>query len=97
MKDAHEIIIRPVITEKSMVGVQHKRYTFRVAKGANKIEIAQAVESLFGVKVEKVNTMHVRGKATRVGKFSGYKPDWKKAIVTLKPASKGIEFFEGMA
>lgn len=96
-KTAQDIIIRPVITEKSMAGIADKKYTFRVAKDANKIEIAQAVEKLFGVKVDKVNTLHVKGRAKRVGKFSGYAPSWKKAIVTLKPGSKNIEFFEGMA
>jgi large subunit ribosomal protein L23 len=96
-KTAQDIIIRPVITEKSMTGISAKKYTFRVARDANKIEIAQSVEKLFGVKVAKVNTLHVRGKAKRVGKFSGYAPNWKKAIVTLKPDSKSIEFFEGMA
>jgi large subunit ribosomal protein L23 len=94
---AQDIIIRPVITEKSMIGIPNKRYTFRVAIDANKIEIAQAVETLFGVKVAKVNTLHVKGRAKRVGKFSGYSSNWKKAIVTLKPDSKNIEFFEGMA
>jgi large subunit ribosomal protein L23 len=96
-KTAQDIIIRPVITEKSMTGIANKKYTFRVAMDANKVQIAQAVETLFGVKVAKVNTLHVRGRAKRVGKFSGYAPNWKKAIVSLKPDSKSIEFFEGMA
>lgn len=96
-KTAQDIIIRPVITEKSMMGISNKRYTFRVAMDANKIEIAQAVEKLFGVKVAKVNTLHVKGRAKRVGRNSGYTSNWKKAIVTLKPESKNIEFFEGMA
>lgn len=96
-KTAQDIIIRPVITEKSMMGISNKRYTFRVAMDANKIEIAQAVEKLFSVKVAKVNTLHVKGRAKRVGKNSGYTSNWKKAIVTLKPESKNIEFFEGMA
>ena len=97
MKAAQDIILRPVITEKSMQGVQSKRYTFRVADDATKIEIAKAAEELFGVKVDKVNTMHVRGRFKRVGRHSGYTSDWKKAIVTLKEDSKAIEFFEGMA
>lgn len=97
MKAAQDIIVRPVITEKSMAGIPFKKYTFRVAKDANKIEIAQAVEELFGVKVAKVNTLHVRGRSKRVGKYTGYTSDWKKAIVTLKEDSKTIEFFEGMA
>lgn len=96
-KTFHDIIIRPVITEKSMTGTPNKRYTFRVARDANKIEIARAVEALFGVKVAKVNTLTVKGKTKRVGKYSGYTSDWKKAIVTLKTDSKSIEFFEGMA
>lgn len=97
MKAPQDIIIRPVITEKSMTGIPQKRYTFRVADDANKIEIADAVEALFGVKVAKVNTLHVRGKTKRVGKYTGTTSAWKKAIVTLKEDSKAIEFFEGMA
>ena len=97
MMTAQDIVIKPVITEKSMAGISLKRYTFRVSKEANKIEIASAVEELFGVKVAKVNTMHVRGRMKKVGKFSGYTSDWKKAIVTLKEESKTIEFFEGLA
>jgi large subunit ribosomal protein L23 len=96
-KTAQDIIVRPIITERSMAGIPNKKYTFRVAMDANKVQIAQAVETLFGVKVAKVNTLHVRGRAKRVGKFSGYAPNWKKAIVSLKPDSKSIEFFEGMA
>lgn len=97
MKNPNEIILRPVITEKSTEGQQMKKYTFRVADDANKIEIAKAIEELFGVKVAKVNTLHVRGRSVRVGRHEGYKSDWKKAIVTLREDSKGIEFFEGMA
>ena len=89
---AQDIIIRPVITEKSMSGMASKKYTFEVCKDANKIEIAKAVEELFGVKVSKVNTLHVRGQ----GRYEGYTPSWKKAVVTLKEDSKPIEFFEGM-
>ena len=95
--NAHEIIIRPIITEKSMAGAQQKKYTFEVAKNANKIEIAKAIAEVFdGVKVAKVNTMHVRGRMRRQGRFEGYTPSWKKAIVTLTEDSKSIEFFEGM-
>lgn len=97
MKTAQDIIIRPVITEKSMTGIPLKKYTFRVALDANKIEIAQAVETLFGVKVIKVNTLHVKGRSKKVGKYSGYTSNWKKAIVTLSEESKTIEFFEGLA
>ncbi len=93
---AQDIVIKPIITEKSMEGLQDKKYTFRVAMKANKIEIAKAVEELFGVQVAKVNTMHVRGRAKRMGLNRGFTSDWKKAIVTLKPDSKTIEFFDGM-
>ena len=97
-KTAYDIILRPIITERSMAGVQNRKYTFEVAKGAGKIEIAGAVETLFpGTQVSKVNTMNVRGHLRRQGRHQGYKPDWKKAIVTLKEGSKGIEFFESMA
>jgi large subunit ribosomal protein L23 len=97
MRTAQDVIIRPVITEKSMTGIPFKIYTFRVAKDANKIEIARAVETLFGVTVVKVNTTHVNGRSKRVGKNTGYTSDWKKAIVTLSEGSKAIEFFEGLA
>ena len=96
MTNAHDIVIRPIITEKSMAGITNMRYTFAVAKDANKIEIAKAVESAFDVKVDKVNTINVRGKMRRQGRFEGYTPSWKKAIVTLKKNSKPISFFEGM-
>ena len=97
MKKAQDIILAPVITEKSMYGVAEKKYTFKVANDANKIEIAHAVEELFDVKVAKVNTVSVRGRFKRMGRNEGYRPDWKKAIVTLTENSKTIEFFEGMA
>ena len=93
---AQEIIVRPVITEKSMAGVGEKKYTFEVAPSAGKIEIAKAVEELFGVQVKKVNTLHVRGRLRRQGRFAGYTKSWKKAIVTLTEESKTIEFFESM-
>jgi len=95
-KTAQDIIIRPIVTEASMAGISIKKYTFEVDKDADKIEIAKAVEELFGVKVAKVNTLHVRGREKRVRREPGYTSSWKKAIVTLKPTSKGIEFFEGM-
>lgn len=96
MKTAHDIIVRPIITENSMAGLALKKYTFEVAKSANKIEIAKACETLFGVKVAKVNTMNVKGHYKRQGRTDGYTSDWKKAIITLKADSKGIEIFEGM-
>ncbi|MDR3344191.1 MAG: 50S ribosomal protein L23 [Oscillospiraceae bacterium] len=94
---AQDVILRPIITEASMDALAYKKYTFVVAKDANKIEIAKAVEELFKVEVAKVNTARVRGKLRRYGKFQGYKPSWKKAIVTLTEDSGTIEFFEGMA
>ncbi len=96
MKLAQEIIIKPIITEASMMGVAEKKYTFKVASDANKIEIAKAVEELFDVKVSKVNTVSVNGKLRRYGRFEGYTSSWKKAIVTLTEDSKTIEFFDGM-
>ena len=93
---AQEIIVRPVITEKSMAGIGEKKYTFEVAPTAGKIEIAHAVEELFGVKVKKVNTLHVRGRLRRQGRCEGYTKSWKKAVVTLTEESKTIEFFESM-
>lgn len=96
MKIAQDIIIRPVITEESMAEVPEKKYTFEVAKSATKIDIARAVEQLFDVKVAKVNTMNVKGHKRTYGRFSGYKSDWKKAIVTVTEDSKPIEFFDGM-
>ncbi len=96
MKAPQDIILKPVITEKSMDGLQAGKYTFKVATDANKTEIKSAVEKLFGVKVAKVNTMNCTGQTKRVGRFVGKKADWKKAIVTLTEDSKTIEFFDGM-
>ena len=93
---SHDTIIRPIITEKTMRDMPNKKYTFKVAKNAGKIEIAKAVEEIFKVKVEKVNTLNVKGKFRRRGRTQGYTSDWKKAYVTLEENSKGIEFFEGM-
>ncbi|MBR0113367.1 MAG: 50S ribosomal protein L23 [Clostridia bacterium] len=95
-KAPQDIILRPVITENSMDGVADRKYTFEVAKDANKIEIAQAVEALFDVEVEKVNTINVNGKLRRYGRYEGYTASRKKAIVTLTEESKTIEFFDGM-
>ena len=97
MKNAQEVILSPVITENSMAGMQqHKKYTFGVAMSATKVEIKKAVEELFGVKVDKVHTMHMRGRTKRMGRTVGTTPAWKKAIVTLTADSKGIEFFDSM-
>ncbi len=97
MKPAQDIILKPIITEESMTGLMMRKYTFKVAKDANKIEIAKAVEEVFpGTKVAKVNTINVRGHERRQGMNSGYTPSWKKAIVTLAEGSKDIEFFNDM-
>ena len=93
---AHDIVIKPIITEKTMGGMPNKKYTFKVAKNAGKIEVKKAVEEIFKVKVSKVNMLNVRGKFRRQGRFQGYTPSWKKAYVTLTEDSKAIEFFEGM-
>lgn len=96
MKDPYQIIERPLLTEKSMDLSHVGKYTFRVAKDANKIEIRDAVEKIFKVKVAKVNTLIVKGKKRRMGRFpEGRTSDWKKAIVTLKPG-QSITLFEGL-
>ncbi len=95
-KLAQDIILRPIITENSMDGIADRKYTFEVAKDANKIEIAKAVEELFEVKVAKVNTINVDGKLRRYGRFEGFTASKKKAIVTLTEDSKTIDFFDGM-
>ncbi len=97
MATAYDIIKRPIITEQSMSETENKKYTFEVAKDANKIEIAKACEEIFGVKVAKVNTLNMQGKVKRMGRYpEGRRPSWKKAMVTLTADSKTIEFFEGM-
>ena len=94
MKTAYDIVIRPLITEQSMEDLDIKKYAFEVAKDANKIEIAKAVEEIFGV---KVTTLNVRGKAKRTGAYPmGKTASWKKAVVKLSADSKNIELFEGM-
>ncbi len=98
MKDPHDIILRPVLTEASYDGFADKRYVFEVLRTANKTEIKHALEEIFkGIKVEKVNTLRTLGKIKRQGRTSGRTPEIKKAYVTLKEDSKPIEFFEGMA
>ena len=96
MKNVHDVIIRPIITEDSMSRLADKKYTFEVASDANKIEIKKAVEEIFKVEVLKVNTMSVKAKNKRVGYHLGKTSEWKKAIVTLKSDSKTIEFFDSM-
>ena len=98
MKSAYDIIKKPVLTEKSYQDMADKKFTFQVDIRANKTEIKQALESIFeGVKVDSVNTMRTIGKIKRQGRYQGRTPEIKKAIVTLKPDSKPIPFFEGMA
>ena len=97
MKNPHDIILRPVLTEKAYDGFADKRYVFEVAIGANKTEIKQAIETVFDVKVENVNTLRTLGKIKRQGRYAGRTPEIKKAYVTLKEDSKTIEFFDGMA
>jgi len=97
MKSAYDVIIRPIITEKSMEQLDIMKYSFEVATDANKIEIAKAVEEIFGVKVAKVNTVNYDGKVKTVGRYpAGPRKSWKKAVVRLAEGSKPIEFFEGM-
>lgn len=96
MKAAQDIVIAPIITEKSMSVIADKKYTFKVATDANKVEIAEAVEKLFGVEVAKVNTMNVRGHKRRMGRYEGTTAAWKKAVVTLTEKSKTIDFFDGL-
>lgn len=105
--DARDVIIKPILTEKSYDGIEPKtlkngkttarKYVFQVAKKSNKTEIKLAVESLFGVKVDSVNTANCRGKLKRMGKHEGYTPSFKKAFVTLKHDSKEIEFFKTLS
>ncbi|MDD3925348.1 MAG: 50S ribosomal protein L23 [bacterium] len=93
MKSARDIIIRPIVSEKSMREAEIGKYIFEVDKTANKIEIKQAVEEIFKVKVKRVNTMTIPGKMKRVRFQAGKTPDWKKAVVTLVEGQK-IELFE---
>ena len=93
----HDVIIRPLLTEKSYAGTASKKYTFVVAKKANKTEIKLAVEKLFDVQVESVNTANVRGKLKRMGRNEGMTPGYRKAIVQLKADSKPIAFFESLS
>ena len=93
--NAYDIIIAPIISEKSMGMLAEQKYTFKVNAKANKIEIKKAIEEIFKVEVDKVTTLNVIGKNKRVGVHEGKKSDWKKAIVKLK-GTKTIEFFESL-
>lgn len=96
MTNPRDVIIRPVVTEKSMTEMADKKYTFVVDKKANKTEIKKAVEAIFDVKVEKVNTLNYDGKMKRMGRTQGRTASFKKAVVKLTEGSKDIEFFQGM-
>lgn len=96
MRDPQDIIIKPVITEKTTADMAALKYTFQVDPRANKVEIKKAVEKLFNVKVKDVNTINMTGKVIRMGVHSGRRPSWKKAVVTLAEGSKPIEIFEGL-
>ena len=93
----YDIIIRPILSEKTYAGIQEKKYAFEVAKNSNKVEIKKAIEEIFGVKVKSVNTVNCNGKLKRQGKTQGYTSDYKKAYVTLTADSKAIEFFESLS
>jgi large subunit ribosomal protein L23 len=94
---SYEIILEPILSEKSYDGIPEKRYTFKVLRSANKTQVKMAIEEIFGVKVKKVNTANYDGKVKRMGRHEGRTPAYKKAIVTLTADSKAIEFFESLA
>lgn len=96
MKTVYDVLVRPIVTEASMSEIADKKYSFEVLPEATKPEIANAVEKAFKVKVAKVNVINVKKKPKRLGVHSGYTKSWKKAVVTLKPDSKTIEFFDGI-
>lgn len=96
MKTEYQTIIKPIITEETMDLASDKKYVFQVAKEANKTEVRQAVERIFGVNVAKVNIMNVNGKAKRMGRYVGKTADYKKAVITLTADSKEIEIFQGL-
>ena len=96
MTNPHDIIIRPIVREQSMAQMAENKYTFVVSKQANKTEIKKAVEAIFGVNVEKVNTLNYDGKVKRMGRSVGRTASFKKAVVKLTADSKEIEFFQGM-
>lgn len=93
----YDIILKPVLSEKSYDGIGNKKYTFKVHPDANRTQIKKAVEEIFSVKVEKVNTLNMTGKMKRMGKNEGRRSSYKKAIVQLKAESKPIEFFESLS
>ena len=96
MKTPYDVILKPVISEQSMDMAPSKKYTFKVAVDANKTEIKQAIEEIFDVEVKKVNVINMDGKVKRLGRTQGRRSAYKKAIVTLAPDSKEIEFFQSL-
>jgi len=96
MKSSYDIILKPVISERSMDDAQSKKYTFKVAQDANKTQVKLALEEIFGVEIEKVNIMNLKGKTKRMGRTEGKTSGTKKAIVKLTAKSKEIEFFKGL-
>lgn len=96
MTNPHDLIIRPIVTERSMADMQERKYTFVVAKKSNKTQIKIALEQIFGIKIEKVNTANYDGKTKRMGRSIGKTSGYKKAVVKLAEGSKEIEFFEGV-
>ena len=96
MRSVYDVILKPVISERSMEDAQARKYTFKVAVNANKTEIKNALEEIFDVQVEKVNVINIQGKLKRQGRTQGRRAASKKAIVTLTRQSKGIEFFQGL-
>ncbi len=96
MTTPYDVILKPVVSERSMDEVNNNKYTFKVAVDANKTQVKQAVEEIFDVEVAKVNIMNVNGKLKRMGRYVGRRADTKKAVVTLAKGSKQIEFFQGL-
>jgi len=96
MQSPYDVILKPVISERSMDEAQNKKYTFKVLKSANKTQVKHALEEVFGVEIKKINILNVKGKKKRMGRFVGRTSDTKKAIVTLTAKSKEIEFFKGL-
>jgi large subunit ribosomal protein L23 len=96
MNNPHNIILNPIVTERSMMQTEEKKYTFKVDKNANKYQIKDAIEEIFDVKVEKVSIMNIQGKLKRMGRNEGRRASWKKAIIKLKPESKEIKLFENL-
>lgn len=96
MNNPHDIILKPLITERSMMQAEEKKYTFKVDRNANKYQIKDAIEEIFDVKVEKVSVMNMQGKLKRMGRTQGRRAGWKKAIIKLTPGSKEIKLFENV-